>query len=490
MKKLLALVSLFSGPVTVLAQWGIRANLIEADATISSPHGPTLFNMGLGVDRDLGRAYTIGGDLFTTVHSDREFVNVPDHDGVGMSTFRRTAREYKFFVRASYLLSGSKKASWHVGPVAGLRFRQEELEPRASAVDAYRAMRLERWTVPVGVRLGFRDEMPRGYFDVFARLTYDIGGGEPLGQGMLIQHTRSELEATWPAWRLAVGASYGLCASGCDRESTRRMRVERRAWRRSLPVLAQERRQRWGVRLIVGELARDGYSRAPDMLMAYVVPITPYSGIGFDYDLSTRWWASVDALASWSTFGGRTRGGSVEVNDPTVVVQYQNGTSPGDGLTSEYQVSSSTTGLNLRANRRFVLTKRSSPYAGAFVGLRRERMTLRDPDNHYEGSTSVSMVGGPAEEFSIVKYRVPMGLRLGLDFRAGIMYCDLYLHASYELGGGGEYFGGPQEVSTDRHSGFLSSRASIAFRNDPFVYGGGFAIGVGRRVRLDAPPSN
>ncbi|QQR85057.1 MAG: hypothetical protein IPJ76_10535 [Flavobacteriales bacterium] len=249
-------------------------------------------------------------------------------------------------------------------------------------------------------------------------------------------------------------------------------------------VWEQLPQDRWGLRLILFEPSRDSYQTSNSWLGTHRMPNVLYSGLGFDYDLDRQWSLGFDALASWGALSGGDGGLKVHVYDPAVErYDRNNGDYLGKGVTSIYQQRRSAMGFTLHANRRFVPMRRSSPYAGVFAGLRREQMMLYAPVNQVDHN--VELRNGPKEGLTSIVYTVPVGVRLGLDFRAGPMYYDLYLHAAYQFGGGDRYFDAPLDAKLITSTGLFGTGKRESFRKNDYTYGFGFAVGFGRRLRKE-----
>jgi len=226
----------------VHGQWGIKVNFLDAD--FGRNHGEIHVNrsFGLGFDHDLTSRISIGADvshswdiawkgwMFATptglVESRVTTAYIAD-DGLtsGASTrYERSGREVTGWLRAAYLFTGNSSASWYAGPMLGVRYRQEEINlvvtPRTlESADEPPSRLNHRYVLfPVGLRVGLRDEMPNGYFDMHVRVTYEAGGGKHLYDELPTLTTHHAPDAVRsPEWYIGMGVAYGFCLSGCGR---------------------------------------------------------------------------------------------------------------------------------------------------------------------------------------------------------------------------------------------------------------------------------
>ncbi len=223
-------------------QWGLKVNFLDTDFGWNKSENYLNHNVGLGFDRDLTSKISIGADvshswdiawkgsMFATpsglVDSRVTTAYVAD-DGLSSNSstrYERSGREVTGWLRAVYLFTGNSRASWYAGPILGVRYRQEEIDlvkvphPEEGTQDLPTRLRHNYMLFPVGLKLGLRDEMPNGYFDLCMRMTYEIGGGRHLYDELPTLTTHHALDAVRsPEWYIGMGVAYGFCLSGCGR---------------------------------------------------------------------------------------------------------------------------------------------------------------------------------------------------------------------------------------------------------------------------------
>lgn len=487
MKKTLALSFLFSGSATVHAQWGAKAglelNLRSDGGWNSSPR------IVLGVDHDHGRRWSSGADALLWTGRVNDVV-VHDANGAFAARYDRTTTDLTTQVRMSYLLSGNERASFHVGPALGITYRSERLalDQAGSNSSAFPEMQQVAYTtLPIGLRLGLRDELPGGYMEINGRFMYEIGG-----TGRLFDIGAEQVDATAdqrvrkPEWTIGLSAAFGFCFSGCndpaalearraDRARATRTREDRR--------LADFERRPWGVRLILMERAFDNSRRggpSTGIFFGGLFRPSTFAGIGFDVDLDKRWSMGMEALMDPAlAFGGKRFGGTY--TDPSMIVLI-NGNVHSQGARVHYDQSGGAYTVNTKAAYRFTDRRRSSPYVGGWAGLRIDRLIMSDPSiliNDRLAGPEYGWSSHPPMRMSTTRFTVPVGLRLGMDLRAGRTYYDLYMYGGYKIGAERDYF--DVEMRGTELEG-RDVQVGGVMRDHPISVGFGVAMGIGRRT--------
>ncbi len=487
MKKILALLLGLMSVVTVIAQWGAKAglelNLRSDGGWNSSPR------IVLGVDHDHGRRWNSGADVLLWSGRVNDVV-VHDANGAFAARYDRTTTDLTAQVRASYLLSGNERASFHVGPALGITYRSERLflDHAGSTSSAFpETQRVAYTTVPIGLRAGVRDELPGGYFEIFGRVMYEIGGN-----GRLFEIGADQVDAIAdqrvrkPEWTIGLSAAFGFCFSGCNDPGALEARLASRARTaraREGRGLADFDRRPWGVRFIVMERAFDNSRRGgPSVGIIFDGGFRPstFSGVGFDVDLDKRWSMGVEALMDpVLAFGAQRYGGTY--SDPSMVVLL-NGNAPSHGARIHYEQSGGAYAVNTRAAYRFSDSRRSSPYVGGWAGLRIDHVIMSDPKiliNYQLAGEEYSLSSDPPASMSTTRLTVPVGLRLGMDLRAGRTYYDLYMYGGYKIGAGQDYFDVEMQ-GTEIEGGDVEVNGVM--RDHPISVGFGVAMGIGRRT--------
>lgn len=488
MKKIIAFFLGLVSASTGIAQWGAKAglelNLRSNGGWNSSPR------LILGVDHDHGRRWSSGADALLWSGRVNDVI-VHDAHGAFAARYDRTTTDLTAQVRLSYLLSGNQRASFHLGPVLGVTYRNERLTldgpvPNGSAFPSTHEVAYA--TVPVGLRVGVRDELPGGYLEISSRFMYEVGGS-----GRLFEIGAEQFEAIAdhrvrkPEWTIGLSAAYGFCFSGCNDPGAleaRRADRARRALGREDRRLADFETRPWGVRLILLESAFDNSRRggpSTGFVLGGMFRPSTFNGVGFDMDMNKRWSLGVEALMDpVLAFGGKQYGGVH--HDPSAAVMF-NGNVQTQGARIHYEQSGGAYAVNARAAYRFSDRRRSSPYAGGWTGLRIDRIVMSDPSILIDGRPAgegYTLSTGPLTGMSATHITIPVGLRLGLDLRAGATYYDLYLYGGYKIGADRDYFD-VEMRGTELEGGDV--QLGGVMRDHPFSFGFGAAMGIGRRTR-------
>lgn len=468
------------------AQWGVKAGVeVGAVPQLGKVDLPRFL---IGADHDLRGRWALGADaLFWS--DDRRNVTVTEGSAY-LGAYGRKSTMLSGQLRASYLFNGNGRGSGHAGLVVGVSHWSERLSLLSSPSPASSAppgVRTSFVTVPVGIRVGVRDEIPGGYFELNGKVLYELGGGGRLFD-LGTDHTDgSFFRVGKPMWTLGFGVAYGFCVSGCDdpvtQEARRTDRERKLSERRSKPErpLRPYVQRKWGLRAILLEVAAENSRNGRTyMNMGFS---NGFNGVGFDLDVSKRWSLGIDAMIDPWTLSGDLRS-DVRKYDGSVELE-NNGVVSTSGSWLVYEQTGSTYGFNARAAYRFTERRRSSPYIGAWIGVRVDNIELRDPkavewfeSGGWFATTHSSeigtVVGGAEMRLTTTHINVPTGLRLGFDLRAGPVYFDLYAYGGARLVGGGPMLDNGLELTSDHEE--YGGKVEVF----PYHFGTGVAVGLAR----------
>ncbi len=190
------------------AQTGIRFSVLDFERSVNSWQ----WNLLGGFDRDINDRMSIGVDVTRSLlfFGLGDLLDYDPYSTYGQD-YALAQRSFGLQYRSSYFWSDMGYIASTIG------FRSIAMELNADRYNSnynlieYR--RTERFTlIPVGLRLGFRNDLDGWYNDVYVGLGYNIGGGKTIFDGMraggekIVLEKKHELKKIW----FSAGYSFGI----------------------------------------------------------------------------------------------------------------------------------------------------------------------------------------------------------------------------------------------------------------------------------------